>query len=34
MKEKERVKLAGGVLRVQSAPGEGTEMCADFTVTS
>ena len=30
----ERVKLAGGVLRVRSAPGEGTEVCAEFAVTS
>jgi PAS domain S-box-containing protein len=30
----ERVKLAGGVLRVRSVPGEGTEVCAEFTVPS
>jgi signal transduction histidine kinase len=30
----ERVKLAGGVLRVRSVPGGGTEVCAEFTVTS
>ena len=30
----ERVKLAGGVLRVRSVPGEGTEVRAEFTVTS
>lgn len=30
----ERVKLAGGVLRVRSVPGEGTDVCAEFTVAS
>jgi signal transduction histidine kinase len=29
----ERVKLAGGVLRVQSAPGKGTEVRADFMLS-